>query len=305
MFEPEPNTHSEPEPKSIFSHPFKSSLPSTHTLITIPTSQETMANFLAAAHQNAQDIMVLQGRFEEMEKMMYELIGRKRSIEKASGGKGGPRPATPVEKMHQLVQKSAMIEKFRNAVIQFNEDNSMRNKEDMLSWNHTTDLKDGKTRTMTFTKIDSNASLKTFIESEHMGTLFDPMSSDPVNITPNFLKRYRVIIIDNKLVPLSKDFKDGIGAEYIWTSDIVLQETSPASSNWKNNDKKMNDPRRTMVDPQTMELWKPEDEMNTDDAEVASSNEKYVEEDPLGEEEEEESDGYMSDEQSRKKARVD
>lgn len=242
-------THKSTEPSTI------TSLESLESLELTPKTE--MANFLAAAHQNAQDIGALKSRIDDLERIITNSSLGKMSV---PGKRSGKRSSTPEEKIRILSNRALEMEKDRRAIIAFNTINAARDPRDMIRWTERTVLKSGKERVMSFTQVDDNVSLKKLIQSEHRELLNNSLVGEDVNITTNIFKKYWVVVIDNKLVPLCRDFKGGLGREYLWTSDedMVMH---PPSTNWKNESKKKNDPRREMIDPQTMELWLPEDEM--------------------------------------------
>ena len=219
-----------------------------------PQPQNTvhnMANFFLMASENAQKISLLSARVEELEKMVNGSSYRAPS-------KGPNKKFTSEEKLSLLARKSREMEKERAAIIEFNRVNSSRDCDNMLRWSYTTVLKSGTQRTMTFTKADDNMSLTWLIQSEHKDSLCQS-GPEIVNITANIFKKYGVVIVNNELVTLCRDYKGGIGKEYLWSSDEDMANRPP-SADWKNASKKANDPRRKFIDPQTMELWIPDDE---------------------------------------------
>lgn len=218
-----------------------------------------MANFLAAAHQNAQDIISLSQRVKQLERTIADYSGgRGKYVRTCDNGAYSSPVDDPQGRVNHLVKKGNEMRKERMAIMSFNEANAQRNPDEILRWTDTKILKGGKERTITFTRADDRLSLTSLIASEHRETLC--MSGPtPVNITRNIFKKYWVVIIDNELVTLCRDFKGGIGGEYFWSSDEEM-EVMPPSSDWKNASKKEHDPRREYIDPQTMELWVPDDE---------------------------------------------
>lgn len=99
---------------------------------------------------------------------------------------------------------------------------------------------------------------------EDMASLAALTKSDmnPGNISATFPKTLRVVIINNKLVPISREFKDGVGASYVWTPDDKL---APPALVWrydkrKGQSKKYTDPRIGIMDPRTSKLWEPDEE---------------------------------------------
>lgn len=272
-----------------------------------------MANFLAAAHQNAQDIGALQSRIDDLERIINGSLGKWSKY----GTRSGKRSTTPEEKVRILSNRAIEMEKDRSALIAFNIANASRDPADMIRWTDRTMLKSGKERMMSFTQVDDNTSLKKLIQSEYREVLNNSLEGEEVNITTNIFKKYWVVIIDNKLVPLCRDFKGGLGREYLWTSDEDMA-ANPPSTDWKNESKKKNDPRREMIDPQTMELWVPEDELpppltqseheQTGGEESGSEegNNHSVEDENEYVEDENEEGGFDSDdESSQKRARID
>ena len=258
-----------------------------------------MANFLAAAHQNAQDIGAMKSRIDDIERIINGTQGKWSK----HGARSGKRFTTPEEKVRILSNRAIEMEKDRCALIAFNLINASKDPTDMIKWTDRTVLKSGKERVMSFTQVDDNVSLKKLIQSEYRELLNNSLEGEEVNITTNIFKKYWVVIIDNKLVPLCRDFKGGLGREYLWTSDEDM-ETHPPSTDWKNESKKKNDPRREMIDPQTMELWVPDDELPPPLTQEGQGSAE--EEDPGSEEDDNEEEKYCSDDESpQKKSRID
>ena len=98
----------------------------------------------------------------------------------------------------------------------------------------------------------------------------------PGGLSLNISKKYGVLLIDNKLVPLSRDFKDGIGISYIWKRDdkVLLPSPSWAYDKRKKQSKRFTDPRIGIVDPQTNKLWDVLEESSSDDSSDESSDEE-------------------------------
>ena len=153
--------------------------------------------------------------------------------------------------LNKIFVNSVEIEKDRFAIIKFNKENNLRQGSDKLSWKSTS--KTGVQ--LVFTTVNGNTSLLDLIQSEHKGLLNSYGEEVERNFTTNVIKKYGVLIKDGKLIPLSSDFKDGIGARYLWTSDEDMAAFGP-STTWKNDTKKSNDPRIVKYDPETNELWK-------------------------------------------------
>jgi len=153
--------------------------------------------------------------------------------------------------LNKIFVNSVEIEKDRFAIIKFNKENNLRQGSDKLSWKSTS--KNGVQ--LVFTTVNGNTSLLDLIQSEHKGLLNSYGEEVERNFTTNVIKKYGVLIKDGKLIPLSSDFKDGIGARYLWTSDEDMAAFGP-STTWKNDTKKSNDPRIVKYDPETNELWK-------------------------------------------------
>ena len=163
------------------------------------------------------------------------------------------RARDPQKMVSMILARTEEIEDDRDAILKFNMLNDCKPDEDKLRWSETTSNAKGVETTKTFTRIDGNTSLLSLIKSEHKNVL-ENCGSKTVIITSNIIKKYRVLFMDGKLVPLSNDFKDGIGAEYLWTNDEDMEDIPP-SKDWKNSRKKENDPRVDMIDPSTGLLW--------------------------------------------------
>ena len=224
-----------------------------HFLIIIPStllhSISKMANFYDAVGKNTKNIL--------------QLIKRVEKLEEAARGKGRTAPGVASEdyveaQVQELIKKGQQLENDRRAIIAFNDANMRKDTPDRIKWTDTKILKGEKERTMSFTRADDKTSLMSLIRSDHRDLLC-VSGPEPVNITRSIFKKYWVVVIHDKLVTMSRDFKGGIGWEYLWSSDEEM-ERFPPSIDWKNSDKRANDPRRKMIDPQTREPWKPEDE---------------------------------------------
>ena len=157
------------------------------------------------------------------------------------------------EMVRQLLKRSQSMENDRLAIITFNKNNSERDSNNKIRWSKITTLKGGRERMLTFTQAEDNISLIALIQSEHRMTLCNS-GPTPVNITTSISKKYRVVFVGNQLVTLCRDFKGGIGREYLWSSDEKMA-MMPPSVDWKSEEKKKNDPRRDVIDPHTCLLY--------------------------------------------------
>lgn len=77
----------------------------------------------------------------------------------------------------------------------------------------------------------------------------------PTKLTADYRKVYEVLVIDYKLVTLSRDFKGGVGYEFLWTRYSDLD--APATHTKKEHGP--NDPRFGILDPETLECWRPDE----------------------------------------------
>ena len=219
-----------------------------------PSDQENMANFFEICQANTKQIDELTNRVEKLEKILRQA---------KNNGEASSEKSTVLDKdemVDQLMKKSQSMENDRMAIVSFNRNNSERDPENKIKWTKITTLKGGRERMLTFTQADDNISLLALIQSEHRSTLCNS-GPIPVNITTSISKKYRVVLVGNQLVTLCRDFKGGIGREYLWSSDENMA-MNPPSLEWKSEEKKKNDPRRNFIDPNTMEFWIPSDEHN-------------------------------------------
>lgn len=86
---------------------------------------------------------------------------------------------------------------------------------------------------------------------------FDFLANSPVapmKLTEDYRKVYEVLVIDYKLVTLSRDFKGGLGYDFLWTPFADLDD--PATHTKKHAP---NDPRFGILDPETLECWRPDE----------------------------------------------
>jgi uncharacterized coiled-coil protein SlyX len=196
-------------------------------------------------------IRSLTERMEDMENKFGTLSGKKRKqISECEYG---------VEKIESqnkdLVKRFEELQQERMAIIAFNSKNNALPFPERLKWSKTTLLSGGNKRVTSLTEVKDNTSLMALIDSEHLPVLCTASGSN-VRFTKNIFKKSWVFINEDKLVPLCRDFKGGIGVEYLWTSD---EEMKPPSDRWTKESKKDKDPRRKYYDPLTMKLWVPEE----------------------------------------------
>jgi len=89
----------------------------------------------------------------------------------------------------------------------------------------------------------------------------------PAKLTPKFTKIFNVLVIDEELVTLSRDFRDGLGECIMWTPWRKMRDRAPF---WKidpvtKTSKIHVDPRVGILDPVTNKPWVGVDESESDD----------------------------------------
>jgi hypothetical protein len=201
-------------------------------------------------------IVILNERMENLEKKVSTLSGNKRK-------KISPCEYNSEKKIQDMRIKYEELQKERNSIIAFNKNNDSLPSSERLKWSKSVKLSGGNVRVTSLTEVKDNSSLMALIDSEYSDILCNS-SGEYVPFTKNIVKKSWVFIKDNKLVPLCRDFKDGIGVEYLWTSD---EDMLPPSGKWIRESKKDKDPRRKYYDPLTMELWVPGDSEESKDCE--------------------------------------
>ena len=241
----------------------------------------------------------LQSLKDDLQNARLQIDGLKESVAFLMKGKScgnsstervrNRRTRNPEKAISSILARTAELQDDRNAILAFNRMNDERPDDEKLRWSETTTNTKGVETTKTFSRVDGNTSLLALVKSEHKSVLEKSGEKD-VTITSNIIKKYRVIYKDGKLIPLSNDFRDGIGAEYLWMDDDYMENVALATR-WKNPRKKATDPRIGMIDPSTGEVWK----MESDDSNRHSHGGKVMlfkedssEEDDSSDEEEEE-----------------
>jgi hypothetical protein len=217
--------------------------------------------------KNYQDIGDLLDRVQRLESIVkkYESSApkpcpqtkRRREI---SAGNGNTKKTGGPMKI-DLVERSAQLQVDRSALIKFNKTNKELPADERHTWQRIFTGKDGTIKTEMFDSIVDNKSLDCLLADPDSKAIVDNIlvsdGGPALNIGTTIKKKYWVFLRDGKLTTISTDFKDGVGAEYLWTDDASLK---PPSTKWKLPIKHTKDPRRRYIDPETNALWVPDDE---------------------------------------------
>ena len=223
--------------------------------------------------RNFRDIDDILGRLKDLESEVGKLThparqpAPKKTRPNTNRTDKGPTPtptSTQVEtKMMEMKKRSEQMQIDRAALIAFNGMNSDMSAGDRHTWQKVTPAKDGNSKTEHFDRIVDNKSLLALLSTPSVKAVVDNIlvegGGPVVNITPTVLKKYWVFLNKNQeLTTLSRDFRDGVGSEYMWTDDASLEAKGcPPSSGWRNAAKHLGDPRRRHIDPRTKALWLP------------------------------------------------
>ena len=231
-------------------------------------SREDMVNLIqvqsAGMTENQNKIRDLLSRVEDLESKVNSSGGKRKYT--MSSGETVSRRENPEKKIQDMRVKSAELEMEREAIIAFNLKNNLLPPSERLKWTKTVKLQGGNERITSLTEIKDNSSLLSLIDSKHLDVLCNS-GSKYVPFNKNVIKKAWVFIKDENLVPLCRDFKGGVGVEYLWTSDEDMEKLPP-STDWIRPSKFEKDPRRQCYDPSTMKLWNPADIDQLPDAQV-------------------------------------
>lgn len=166
----------------------------------------------------------------------------------------------PERKVQELRNRYIDLQSERASIIAFNTSNMSLPLSERLKWTKTVKLPGGNERVTTLTEVKDNASLVALIESDHLNLLCNA-SGKYVAFNKNVIKKSWVFVKDEKLVPLCRDFKDGVGVEFLWTPD---EKMLPPSDKWIRKSKMEKDPRKKCIDPSTMKLWTIDESLDED-----------------------------------------
>lgn len=171
---------------------------------------------------------------------------------------------SPAERLALVIRSTKKYLEEKEAVLEFNE--KQREKEDKCDPNDPP-----------VTWLNNGVSCKFVVDADSFTSL---AMSDvaPMELTVRFAEEFRVLkLVDDfqctKLVTLSRDFKDGIGEEALWTP---YQDTDWPQGRTK-KEKRGDDPRFGVLDPRTMQLWEPGESESESEPVEARSREGSVE----------------------------
>ena len=210
-----------------------------------------------ATKSNTDQILSLTERIVSLEECV-RLTGNKRKSMSTNSV-----TTNPERKVQELKNRYIDLQLERASIIAFNTNNMSLPLSERLKWTKTVKLSGGNERVTSLTEVKDNASLLALIDSEHLDSLCNA-SGEYVSFNKNVIKKSWVFIKEEKLVPLCRDFKDGVGVELLWTPD---EKMLPPSDNWIRQAKMEKDPRKKYIDPSTMKLWTIDESFDEDGVE--------------------------------------
>ena len=165
-------------------------------------------------------------------------------------------PAGKLEKTREVTKQMFME---RSAVLRFNREQKRKE-----------EANDFDDRPVTWTN-DTSGEVYRLVTDVHSWYWLTQSTVAPAKLTPN-LDKFRVLVIDEELVTLSRDFRDGLGECILWTPWRDMRERS---SCWKidpvtKKSKIHVDPRVGILDPVTNKPWVGVDPFEEDEEEVVS-----------------------------------
>ena len=236
----------------------------THHQSSITTTMEEIFKLFA---KNEKQLKGLAKGQKQLAASLAEFNDRLHSLEVASSTPTKRRlTITPLKKLENIRKKSKEFFAQRQIILDFNKMQRRRKKKNdpddpVLTWTNKNGMK--------FSSVRDSVSLLALATSD-LG-LIDK---------GNPFRKFPLIIKDGRLVPLSSDFKGGIGISYIWTPD---SDMPPPSKCWKydyknQRSKQDTDPRIGVQDPMTGKVWDvnclndDEDEDDEDESESEESD---------------------------------
>ena len=190
-------------------------------------SREDMVNLLhdksVVMMENKKRIDDLVLRIECLESKM-ETSGAKRKYTMSAGSSF--RRENPEKKIQDMRVRSAELEMEREAIIAFNVKNKFLPPLERLRWTKTVKLAGGNERVTSLTEVRDNSSLLSLIDSQHLDVLCNS-GSKYVPFNKNVIKKSWVFIKDEKLVPLCRDFRDGVGVKINRIRFLIRMHCNP------------------------------------------------------------------------------
>ena len=179
---------------------------------------------------------------KELKARLVDVEGRL-AVYEALIGKFPPWPrCTPEQKLALVTQSTQKFLKEQGAIVKFNDV-----QESKMAKN---DPEDPPVRWGNYTLVVDIDSFTALAKSDVA----------PTSMTLDFEEKYKVLSIWDqvqKLVTLSRDFNGGVGNEFMWTPYHKLDFPQARTK----EDKRADDPREGILDPHTMQLWEPAEEM--------------------------------------------
>ena len=233
---------------------------------------------------------------DEMYSWMKSINDRISALESKNEPKD-PKPKEPKEPKEpkkdstaDIVKGVRKLESVRGRTLKFMEERKL-----ILEFNEVQrkKMEHSESESLVRWKNDKGVMYYTVLDTSSLDSLVRSKKG-PDGLSLNIAKKYGVLLIDNKLVPLSRDFKDGIGISYMWKRDdkVLLPSPSWAYDKRKKQSKRFTDPRIGIVDPQTNKLWdvlgESSDEDSEDSSDESSDEESEVVDESLKEESAEE-----------------
>ena len=145
------------------------------------------------------------------------------------------------QKLRYVEKRTVRFFRERTTIIEFNADQEKKK-----------EAGDFDQRPVTWCN-DCTGEVYTLVEDADSLTWLAKSTVAPMKLTVDFDRVYQVLVVDNELITLSRDFKGGLGVEYMWTQYNELRHPAPFTQKNKQKD----DPRLGILDPNTFELWQP------------------------------------------------
>lgn len=183
---------------------------------------------------------------KELKARLVDVEGRL-AVYEALIGKFPPwTQCTPEQKLAVVTQTTQKFFKEQEAIVKFNEDQKSKMEKG--------DPEDPPVR------WGNQWGNYTLVEDTDSFTALAKSNVAPTEMTVGFEEKYKVLNIwdqRQKLITLSRDFNGGVGKELMWTPYHKLDFPQARTR----EDKRADDPREGILDPHTMQLWEPAEEM--------------------------------------------
>ena len=167
------------------------------------------------------------------------------------------------DKLLEIAKRSVEMAQTRSGLIEFNKTNPALPDGEKHVWERKSKRSKagGTVSTVKLDKIVDFQGLRSFLATsasrDILAKIIEREEGKKIVVHPNPL-RYWVFLRNDKLTTLSRDFRGGVGHEYMWTDQALLGKPS---SEWIKSEKRKNDPRRDWVDPSTGTWWVPEEDV--------------------------------------------